>query len=308
MVTGLVFYPRVRAGFRQTSWIATYINRLFRIVPLIVVSVLIVTWIAHERTGNLPGADYPIDALKWISAWGEPDLLNYRATYRINAYVLWSLKYEWLFYLVLMPMCALAMDWRTRFVPSWCVPVGLFAACLILLPATGMSVFKYLPLFAIGMVAYEIQLREDWRRPLMSRWFSLVAILCLAVAMIWEASPYGFFQYILYGVFFVAVAAGNDLFGFLRLRGMLVLGECSYGIYILHGTVLSLVFTEGAWMVQTLAIGSLPALLVPIFLIVTVVTSTAFLLVERPLIEMGAMIGRRFLAWTSTRSQLTAAP
>lgn len=44
MTTGLVFYPRVLAGFFKTSWPATYATRVFRIVPLILFSVIIITF------------------------------------------------------------------------------------------------------------------------------------------------------------------------------------------------------------------------------------------------------------------------
>ena len=57
MVTGLLFYPRIRHGFRSISWPKFLVTRFFRIVPLQLVSVLAIVAIAESRTGTVPGAD-----------------------------------------------------------------------------------------------------------------------------------------------------------------------------------------------------------------------------------------------------------
>src|SRR5574337_64431 len=43
MTTGLLFYPRIRSGFRANNWPAIFVGRVFRIIPMSVVSFALVT-------------------------------------------------------------------------------------------------------------------------------------------------------------------------------------------------------------------------------------------------------------------------
>lgn len=293
MTTGLVFYPRVLAGFRKTSWPATYATRVFRIVPLVVFSVAVITVIVMLRTGHRPDGAFPAAALQWVTSWGEPPLLGYADSGRLNAYVLWSLWYEWLFYIFMLPACAFGMDLIRGRLPNWILPAGLLAAALVVrryhVPG---GLVPYMPLFAIGMLAFECQRNSTIRHILKVRWMALPAIACLAAGMVSAPTPYGIVQLPLYGFFFVAVACGNDLAGLLRTRGALLLGECSYGIYLLHGTVLSLLFVEGASIVSPLATEHLPILLPLAALAVACITPVVHLAIERPAIRAGRSIAR----------------
>ena len=294
MTTGLVFYPRVLSGWRATSWPATYLTRAFRILPLILVSTAIVTALIAARTGRIPDGAFPIAALQWITSWGQPPLLGYTDSWRMDAGVLWSLWYEWLFYLLVLPVCALARDLSGKRLPSWLLPVTILLASLVLrhIPRLDFGIMTYLPLFAIGMLAFECQRSQACRRLFRSRWLMAAAPVCLVTAMVAAPTPYGVGPMALYGVFFTSVVCGNDLAGILRTRGALLLGDCSYGIYLLHGIVLSLLFTDPA-IVGWLPTGYLPALLPIIAAAVTLITAGTYLMVEKPSIRTGRSIAKR---------------
>ncbi|ACL56454.1 acyltransferase family protein [Methylobacterium nodulans] len=306
MVTGLVFYPRILAGFRATAWPAVYTMRVFRIVPLVAVSVAIITLLIAARTGRGLDAQFPAAAAQWITTWGEPPLLGFADSGRINAYVLWSLRYEWLFYLAVLPACALAMDLVRGRLPSWTVPVALLAIGLLGREAgLPTALLRFLPLFAIGMLAYEVRSREAIARHLRTRPAAAVAVLALALGMVTARTPYGS-ALPLFALFFVCVACGNALFGVLRTRGALVLGECSFGIYLLHGVVLSVAFVDAG--AERLAPEIVPALLPLAAVAVTMVTPLTFLIVERPALRLGALLARRMSAGAAARLRLDAAP
>ncbi len=304
MTTGIVFYPRVLAGFKACSWAAIYITRAFRIVPLIVVSVALITVIIALHNGRVPDRGYPLAAAKWITAWGEPPLLGNPDSGRLNAYVLWSLWYEWLFYLLVLPACAVAMDLIRGRLPSWIIPSALLtvapAAKMLHLPG---SLLPYLPFFATGMLAYECQRREWIARPLRSPTAALAAVLALSLGMITTPTPYTYAMP-LFGFFFVCIASGNSLGGALRTKGSLALGECSYGIYLLHGTVLSLIFVDASTLTEPVALEQSPVLLPLAAMAVVAITPITYLLVERPAIEAGRRLARR---WTSRRLRADAA-
>ncbi|MFE1597880.1 acyltransferase family protein [Methylobacterium sp. ID0610] len=291
MVTGLVFYPRILAGFRATPWPRLVAMRVFRIVPLVAVSVAIVTAVIAARTGRGLDAAFPGAAAQWIAAWDEPPLLGDAQSGRVNAYVLWSLGYEWLFYLGVLPACALAMDLIRGRLPSWTVPV-LLLAIGILGREAGLPIplLRFLPLFAIGMLAHEIRAREALARPLRSRPAAIVALLALAVGLVGARNPYGA-TLPLFALFFVCVACGNSLFGLLATPGARVLGECSFGLYLLHGVLLSIAFEDAG--AASLAPAVAPILLPLAAVAATLLAAAAFLIVERPALRLGASLTRR---------------
>lgn len=307
MTTGLVFYPRILAGFRATPWMGVYVTRVFRIVPLVAVATLIVTAVVIARTGARPGVHYIIEAAEWITTYRQVPILGYPDTARINAHVLWSLWYEWLFYLFVLPASALAMDIvRARGLSTWSVPAGLLATGWIAqaigaVTGVGTSVLFYLPLFACGMLAYELRAREEIRRTLIRPQVAVAAVAALALGMVTTPDPFTL-SLPLFALFFTCVACGNPLGGLLRLRGAVVLGECSFGIYLLHGIALSLLFVDGAALHADWALAALPLLLPMVAAFVMLVTATTFLLIERPFMRAGRTLAR----WLAGRRERLA--
>ena len=307
MITGFLFYPRVLTGFRAVSWPATYIGRFFRIVPMTLVSVLMVTSIAMARTGTMPDHTYIAAAAEWLTGWKEPPLLGYAEAGRTNCFVLWTLWYEWIFYIVLLPLCALISDVMRGRLPSWLLPAGLLAAALIGRHMRGFGGWPtFCPLFAIGMLGFECQRHPRMRAWLGARAMALPALACLIAAMLRESTPYGEWQLPLFGFFFLTVACGNDLGGVLSTRGARMLGECSFGIYLLHAIVLSLIFVEGAGVIAHLPLNALPLLLPPAAAFVTCACVLLHVGIEQPAMQAGhalsKFLSRRGTSKTGTYS------
>jgi peptidoglycan/LPS O-acetylase OafA/YrhL len=93
MVSGTVFYPLVLKGI-SADWMGFIIKRLFRILPMVTLSVTLVLLVLMAVTGRSPG---PIDLLAfliWVSSWDQPPLLGVLGAKYLNALVLWSLHWE----------------------------------------------------------------------------------------------------------------------------------------------------------------------------------------------------------------------
>jgi peptidoglycan/LPS O-acetylase OafA/YrhL len=296
MVTGLLFYPRILAGFRANNWPEIFIGRVFRIVPLVVVTVAVVTLISVLQSGHGPGAGFPLAALRWITATAMPPLAGDADSGRMIAYVLWSLKYEWQFYLIVLPSCALAIDFIGGRTPSWVLPLALILLSLLGQAfASSIGMFKFLPLFAAGMLAYEAK-----NAPRISQWMqtpvaALIAGCALAVGMTQFVAPYTI-ALPLFALFFTAVACGNDFGGLFSSKASLVLGECSYSIYLMHGLVLYLLFTFGTALTGLFPTYLLPMLMPLAAIVVVLLTAVTYLLVERSGIDMGRVLIRRWRA------------
>lgn len=304
MVTGLVFYPRILAGFGATPWREILVNRVFRIMPLLSLSVAIILGIAAWRSGQPVGAADGIALLQWLTAWKQPDLAGYVDAGRINAYVLWSIKCEWLFYAVVLPLAAALRDLTRAYLPSVFIPIAL---CMVALLDRYIHIpyAMYLPLFAVGMFAYEVTTNPRYTAIFQSRFFAIVAPLSLVTAASFYETPLSIALPV-FALFFTCVVSGNDIFGLLRRPAALVLGEISFSVYLLHGILLSLFFIEGHALTDALPTAFLPVWLPLLSAVIVLLASVTYLAVERPAIRLGVRIARNLAGRRRSPSTIEA--
>jgi peptidoglycan/LPS O-acetylase OafA/YrhL len=219
--------------------------------------------------------------------------MGYAESGRINAFVFWTLHYEWLFYLLILPACALMRDALPARVPIWTIPLTLVvigAAKIGFFPDKGAS---FLPLFGIGMLTRVVQFQPGLQRFFQTWAVGLAALVGLVAALVLFRSPY-YTALPLFGLFFMVVASGKNFGPILRNRGAQVLGACSFGIYVLHGIILSLTFTDGAEWISKLSINWLIAILPLLTCVVVGLSAILHLTVERPAIAVGAGFVKRW--------------
>jgi peptidoglycan/LPS O-acetylase OafA/YrhL len=288
MTTGFLFYPRVLKGLGSVSWTGVYISRVFRIIPLVVFSVsasALLTLIRLNFHPDAPMGESIMAMLRWIVCWDQPDLFGYRGSGQLGS-VLWSLWFEWLFYLFVLPACAAIMSIRGR-APTWAIPAGLIVVSLAVKPFHLLPIIDFLPLFGIGMLAFEARERRAIAEALSGRFATVLAFACLFAGAALFTGPA---RTVLHGLFFVCIACDCSLWGLLRLRGPRVLGELSYGIYVLHMLVLNILFVtfeRSISHIPTLWLWTLmPFVAVAVILIATV----TFLFLERPAIKLGKQL------------------
>lgn len=319
MATGLVFYPRIRAGLAGNNWAVVYVTRFFRLMPLVALSVAAVVGVISIRQQALPGSDDIRPIIAWLSTISEPPLMGYEHSWRVNAGVFWTLELEWMFYLAMLPACALAVTMIERLrVPAWAVPATILLASLAVLefgdalPTETKRGFAYASLFAAGMLAFELQMR-----PAVARWLSrpcitLPAVIALVSGLfLWgEWEDANALSIMLFLAFFACVACGNSLWGMLNRRSALVLGECSYGIYIFHAIVMFAAFDLMRETLAPLAPTTLPIMGIPLAAVVVLMTATTYLLVEKPCIGMGKALAAQVKGRTPRfrKGELETAP
>jgi peptidoglycan/LPS O-acetylase OafA/YrhL len=300
MITGLVFYPTALKGIGNVFWPKVYIGRGFRILPLVAASFLIISLVIALRTGAQPDFSYPRAALEWISAHREVPIMGYADSGLVNAFVLWSLWQEWLFYLILLPGVALALQVAKAVkLPSWVVPVGvLLAGISAHFLHFAPRLLAFWPLFAAGMLTYELCARETVRRWLTSRTAAILATLLMipAVTLFSHGLTPAFFPF---AFFFCCVAAGNRFGGIFSLPGAAVVGEVSFGIYLLHGILLNVLFVDAAPIVQGIPVAALPLLIPPLAVLIVLISAATYLLIERPAWRFGKRLAERLRPGTS---------
>lgn len=290
MATGLVFYPRIHAGFFHCPWPRLFISRIFRLLPLITLSFALVTALIIIRSHAGFDSSLKRSAYDWIILNRETPILHEQDSGRINAYVLWSLHYEWLFYLLLLPLFALIMQ-PLRKISFWVLPPLLLGACLAAQYwGNRFSLLNFLPFFMIGMLAFECQRSARLAKALRSKIAMLVAIAALLASMI-SYQPY-FIALVCMGFFFTCIACGNNLWGLLSTPAAILLGECSYGIYLLHGIMLDSLFTDFSAPLTAIPTHAVPFLLPLLPIILLPVTAIIYRYFELPCIRAGHRLGR----------------
>jgi peptidoglycan/LPS O-acetylase OafA/YrhL len=242
MLTGYLFWGKARAMNGKMSAWKLWRGRLYRIAPLYLFSLLLVLIVAAIQTGGHWLALenwkpllrlFALGALSWHSI-GPVNFGEY------NCGVVWTLWYEWSFYLIL------------PFIGWLAVGRKIFGVAIIACVLTFIGLwfnFNLQPglFFILGMLCPALLEDQQLRSRLQGRAAAALAVAA-TLSLCWSCRGYllqkvpsisvaaAFFP-----LFFVA-AAGNGFFGFLTHPAIRCLGAMSFSLYLLHGILFRLVF------------------------------------------------------------------
>lgn len=291
MITAFLFWGRAQAR-RNLNWREFFVSRLFRIYPLYLFAVSVIcvavaykcNWVALE-----PAFGITKEIFKWL-IFRAPVINDYSATSLVVAGVTWTLLYEAWFYLSLPLLVTVFLRRQAAWIKVICLSlvVGLFFLNH-LSPAIAAT-------FSGGILAVYWRTHPTRIKLVEGKLASFVALACLLCAGILLYEPFNLPGIVLLSVFFVVISSGNTLFGILKTRPALWLGEISYSIYLCHGMVLWLVlqnfFARLPSFHLTVAWYALSA--IAIAPLVILFCSLTYLMIERPFLDFGhRLFGRR---------------
>ncbi len=296
-VTGFLFWGRLIHEGGRPDWLQLYIGRLFRIAPVYVLAIAILACIVAVAVASgrlmvsVPELLYQLAA--WLSLGVRrfyPDLNGYPGVYLMQAGTVWSLRYEWIFYASL-PLLALAPRFRFHlrasllllaFFLAWCAfDPAFWHTDRVAIPAFGA-------LFAGGMIAASLHDLQLLPRPPRLVGAALVSGAIAGTFLFRDVDSVG--SLLLLIAAFCLVAGGCDVLGLLTLRASRRLGDVSYGIYLLHGLVLTVIMRP----LRGVALSSPEAHWCLVLLCAALafcVALAAHVLVELPGIEAGKRVG-----------------
>lgn len=225
MLSGYLF-----ALSSPASWLTFYRKRFLRIAPLFYLSSACCVLLAlYLQRNTFVSRDMLLNLYYWFDAGisgSKPALFGMQDARLINAGVAWSLYWEWAFYFSL---------------PLWCLlrqKTGLLPLALVVLfiSAYGIAAFNaqkayFIACFAVGVLARAVS--DTVQAPKKMCDYGSVFILLLIFSITNGRYQISFLP--LYGLLFILIALGGDLFGLLRLKAFVRLGDASYSIYLLHG-------------------------------------------------------------------------
>ncbi len=280
MITAFLFFSKLLDS-RNThiDWLRLYVSRALRLIPLYFFAMML-TFMAVAYLSGFTLREPWMLVLKETSSWlsftilGNPNI-NGESLVSIMG-VVWSLPYEWFFYFSL-PLFALMLRLRT---PIFYV---IFSLCAVTIFYFQKREWVYLACFCSGIATSVIV-----RHPLASQLATtkpatMIALLCLFIAILYFPSAYKTIPLLLLSVTFVINACGNSLFGLLTLPQSKALGELSYSLYLLHSLVLffafHIIFPKSASLLSASQHWSVVAIASPILIMLCFAT---FYLIEAP--------------------------
>jgi peptidoglycan/LPS O-acetylase OafA/YrhL len=170
---------------------------------------------------------------------GAPDLNGVLHTKRIIWSVIWTLRYEWLFYLSLplMSLCLRAAV-SARYVVLSIVLVAGFVVC-------GVREVRWLAAFGGGIAASFVVRSEGFRLLAKTRVASAIVLGCLGSTFCFLPTGFSRATLLVLTIAFSLIAGGSTMFGVFVWPASRMLGAMCYSMYLLHGLLLYSVFQLG---------------------------------------------------------------
>jgi peptidoglycan/LPS O-acetylase OafA/YrhL len=289
MITAVLFYPKITRRLSDREWIAHFISRVFRLMPLLwfatAAVVAIVLYQNDFKLGSPPSA-IAISLAQWLFFSQMPNLFGHAHTERVIAAVTWSLVYEWYFYIFLP-----GFSWMMSFIGRLIRPITVL---LCVFAGLEWMIYRYFEgprfyvVFVVGMIIAEAIKNQKISMALRSPWAAVVGITALLAEFVYCPTAFAALPPVLLGMFFAPVVAGNSYFKLLSLPASVVLGEISYGIYLLHGIVLYMAVNA---MTNSPSYLIMP-LLAPVVIALAILTHRS---IELPSIALGRRLSRKVL-------------
>lgn len=294
MMTAFLFWGKIRES-SSIDWIKLYSARIMRLAPLYYFSIILIIVFAIFASKN-PILHVPSykDYLHYFlfSLGGIPNIFGVKNTFVFDAGVIWTLPYEWFFYLSL-PVFFIATRRRklSRMFYYLIIPLWIIFAFIM---SRHFLAARELAIFIFGIIAYEVYNLEKFNTIKLfaaGNYGSLIVIIASLVVVLKFNTAYNDYAPFLYFLIFLIISFGNNMYGLLTSGPARKLGEISYSVYLLQGFVLYITFGLLEPIKQTPSHHWFVDLLAVVILIIT--SQLTFYFIEHKLMKKHEYISKK---------------
>lgn len=293
MITSFLFVSKLlNLSEKEFNWRNFFISRIFRLAPMYFFSIwlilLCIMFISHWQV-NVELSEFLNSIFHWalFTIYNFPNINNSEFTSLINAYVIGTLPYEWLFYFSLPLISILILKTKPKIGYIILSVIFIFAFYKIH-GVVGYAVYPF-----IGGAIAPVLLKFNPAIKINDTYASIIILICLFL-IVQFSSAISIYGTILLTIVFTLVALGASLFGLLRNSTLKFLGEISYSTYLLHGIILFMVFYFGFGLENIKKLSPAEYSFV-VFLITPIVVLSSFFgfkYIEKPFMEKSKKITR----------------
>ena len=292
MITSYLFVSRILLIDKiEMNWRRFFFSRFLRLFPLYLFSVLILLFIVFYTSGwliHVPHLKLIKNICYWLSFTIVSDgIINANPlTGLINAGVVWSLPYEWVFYFSL-PLFAFFLN--SKKVGFSFIIFGLLFICFFV-KVHGFELKHFLS-FSGGAIAPFIA-KYVRKSVNYTKWqFSMIIILAFLLIIFWRRQSHLLVTVSL-TIIFTLIALGNTLWGLLCSKSLKFLGEICYSTYLLHGILIfvMLYFIAGLDAAKNFTSFQYCSIFILLTPLLVLISYLGFKFIEKPFIDYSKKI------------------
>lgn len=264
-----------------------YVNRFFRIAPMAWVSSFLCLSTAVIYGNNIDYTNIIYNLLMWFDfglTINKPDINSFSGALLINGGVMWTLPWEWMFYFSL-PILWFFREKTSSIMAS---QVLLFVS-VYLISRVDYQEACFLACFCFGMISRDlgniVEIPEKFK--------SIVFVFCISLVFLVGRDPLSIYSLVFEFIAFFCVCNGADVFGILRCRGVMRLGEVSYSVFLLHG--IFLFYISKMLSKNHFSVNVNMAFYFGGLVLVCLVSSLTFHFIEKKGIDLGKSCCRKFI-------------
>lgn len=297
MISSFLFISKL-LNFKGKAypWKSFFIGRLFRIVPLYILSftlVVLIVGMLSEWTLQGSAIDFFKNLIRWsgLGVLGQPDLNGITYTAIINSFVNWSLLYEWLLYFSLPLVSIFIIKIKPK------IYYLLFSLLFIIFAWWYRNLqMEHLLSLIGGALAAIIFKYNTTKIDFNHFFFSMATIGALVMVLQFRTSGNGIAKLFLI-IAFTLIALGNNLFGVLKNNTLKLMGEVSYSTYLLHGIVIFITihFICSLETTQSLSAVEYSWLMLALTPFIMLISFLTYIFIEKPFIVKSREIRKRLL-------------
>lgn len=288
MISGFLFIKKLIDN-RETgiNWSRFFIGRIARLVPLYYFSLLIIVLTSLALNGwalNTSFGEFIKDVAHWMgfTYLSRPTLNDMFEAQIVNAGVVWSLAFEWLFYFSLPVIGFFVLKVKPH------ILFVLLGVGFVYLHYWSVGGFYYAQIYSflggalVAVLKHYLGGKFTTSHPL----FGLLIIACFFGITQYHSADDIYCKLYITAVFGI-IAFGNTFFGLLTTSASHLLGTISFSVYLLHGIVLfyALKFIVGVEFIQSLSDVNYLFFILTLVPVVVIVSFLTYTYIELPFIN-----------------------